>query len=230
MIFNQSAESFLESNKKIYDGIFLDPPDNIGLKYEGFIDSRDDYIDWLSKLVLECFDHSDVVWLSFNQIHDFELKSALHWYLSKSSWEVKQIIWAFGFGQYRDTDCGSLYRPILRFSRPEVEWNVDAIRVESERMRLGDKRAIGLKVPGDVFDFPRVTGNSHERRSFHPTQHPEALMERIYKMTPGASFLDLFAGSGTSLIVCKRLGYEIDLVDISPFYCSKMKERSQANV
>ncbi len=222
MIFNQTAESFLE-NCGHYDGIFLDPFDNIGLEYEGFIDKREDYIDWLTKLVLECFNHSDVVWLSFNQKHDFELKASLHWYLSKSHWVVQQFIWIYGFGQYNAHGHGSMYRPILRFSRPGVKWDFDAVRVESERMKLGDKRAAGLKIPGDVLDFPRITCGS-ERRSFHPTQHPEALMEFIYKVTPGNLFLDLFGGSGTSLIVCNRLGYNIDIIDISPFYCAKMRE------
>lgn len=224
MIYNQSAESFLASiGDRCYDGIFLDPPDNIGLKYQGFIDKRENYIEWLVELILKCFNISDVVWLSYNQIHDIKLKGALDWTLAKlKSWEVKQIIWFFEFGQYRDTDCGSMYRPILRFSK-NIKWDVDKIRIESERMRLGDPRAVGPKVPGDVWEFPRITcGN--ERRCWHPTQHPEALMERIYLMTPGDSFLDLFGGSGTSLVVCKRLGYDIDVVDISKFYCNKMEE------
>lgn len=223
MIYNQSAESFLKSNKKKYDGIFADPPDNTGLKYIEFTDSRDDYIEWLTKIVLECFNHTDVVWLSYNQKHDWQLKSSLNWFLSKSHWIVQQFIWVFGFGQYNAYGHGSMYRPILRFSRPSVRWDFDAIRIESERMRLGDKRAAGLKIPGDVLDFPRITCGS-ERRSWHPTQHNEKIMEFIYKVTPGARFLDLFAGSGTSFIVCKRLGYEIDLVDVSKFYCNKMKE------
>ena len=224
MIYNQSAESFLESIRdRCYDGIFLDPPDNLGLKYQGFIDSRDDYIEWLTKIVLECFNHSDVVWVSYNQKHDWELKASLNWYLSKSHWIVQQFIWVYGFGQYNAHGHGSMYRPILRFSRTGVEWNFDAVRVESERMRLGDKRAAGPKIPGDVWEFSRITCGS-ERRSWHPTQHPEALMERIYLVTPGTSFLDLFGGSGTSLIVCNRLGYDIDIVDISKFYCNEMEK------
>lgn len=223
MIYNQSAESFLKT-ADYYDGIFLDPPDNIGLEYEGFIDFREDYISWLTKLVLDCFQNTSVVWLSFNQKHDFELKSALGWFLKSTSWTVKQFIWTYTFGQYNDKDCGSCYRPILRFSRPGVKWNVDAIRIESERMRLSDSRAAGPKVPMDIWEFPRIVGNSHERRSWLPTQHPEALIERIFLMTPGSRFLDLFAGSGTSLIVCRRLEYDIDLVDISKFCCDQMKE------
>ena len=51
----------------------------------------------------------------------------------------------------------------------------------------------------------------------HPVQMPEALAERIIKRgsKPGDLVLDIFAGSGTSLVVAKRLnrkfiGYEIN--------------------
>jgi len=53
------------------------------------------------------------------------------------------------------------------------------IRVPSWRMLNGDKRAApDGKVPGNVWDFPRVTGNSKQRRAFHPTQLNEGLVER----------------------------------------------------
>lgn len=88
-------------------------------------------------------------------------------------------------------------------------------------MRINDKRSAGPRVPGDVWDFPRVTGNSKERQSWHPTQHPVALYDRIIKFScgPGDTFLDLFAGSGT----CFRAGLlnpnvNIIGIEISPIY------------
>ena len=201
MNYNMDCNDFLDNltESDQYDGIFLDPVDNLKLKYDGFVDYRDDYINWLSSLILKSMKHAPVVWVSYYHKYTMPLMAALNFWLSKSAWENHTFVWFYTFGQYRDTDCGNCYRPILRLSRPNVVWNVDPIRVESERMRLGDKRASGPKVPGDVWSFPRITCGS-ERRSWHPTQHPEALMERIYKMSPGRRFLDLFAGTGTSVI------------------------------
>lgn len=224
---------FLDETKLWFDGIFMDGPDNIGLEYSGFVDKREDYIDWLTKLILKAMAKTDVVWVSYYHKHALQLHAALNWYLSKMDWQSREILWHFTFGQYRDSDCGSCFRPILRLSRPWVKWDVDSIRVRSTRMALGDPRAAGLKVPGDVWEFPRVVGNSSERRSWHPTQHNEKLMERIYRMTPGGfgngtirpkHFLDLFAGSGTSGVVCKRLGYNCDLVEISSTYCKELRK------
>jgi DNA modification methylase len=219
-VFNQDANQFLDSApKEHYDGIFLDPPDNLRLRYDGFIDHRDDYINWLAKLVRTCTGHSPVIWLSYYWKHDVQLKVALRDILELREW--KQIIWHFTFGQYRKNDLTNCYRPILRISKKGTKWDLDGIKIESERMKLGDKRAAGPKVPGDVWEFPRVVGNAKERRKWHVTQHPEALMERIYRMTPGTKFLDLFGGSGTSGIVCERLGYNCDLVEISKSYCDQ---------
>jgi len=78
----------------------------------------------------------------------------------------------------------------------------------------------------DVFNFPRVTGNSKQRRSFHPTQLNEGLVERCIKLTTpeGGTVLDPFAGTGTSLRACKRTGNPCTLIEIDPFYCSKIAE------
>jgi len=136
----------------------------------------------------------------------------------KGSWHAKTFIWKYTFGQYNDLDCGSGFRPILRLSSPGVKWSVDNIRVTSKRMELGDSRAKGPKVPDDVFEFPRVTGNSRERREWISNQHPEGLIKRIFNMSmirgESTRFLDLFTGSGTGIRVAKVLGLNLDAVDI----------------
>ncbi len=223
MNYHSDCNDFLDdlTSSDRYDGVFCDPPDNLGLKYDGFVDYREDYIEWLSSLILKAMRHAPVIWISYYHKHTMALMAALNFWISKSAWLDHTFIWTYEFGQYRVADCGNNYRPILRLSRPEVRWCVDPIRIESERMRLGDSRAAGPKVPMDVWSFPRITCGS-ERRAWHCTQHPEKLMERIFLMTPGSRFLDLFAGSGTSGIVCRRLGYEIDQVEISKAYFERL--------
>ena len=78
----------------------------------------------------------------------------------------------------------------------------------------------------DVFNVPRVTGNSKERRSWHPTQLGERLVERCIRLTtpPGESVLDPFGGTGTTLRVCKRTGNPCTLIELDPDYCAEIAE------
>jgi DNA modification methylase len=99
-------------------------------------------------------------------------------------------------------------------------------------MDLGDARAHGLRVPDDVWDIPRVTGNSKERRSYHPTQHPEALMERIilFSTRRKDTAIDLFGGTGTTLRVGLRLGRDVTSIELSEQYCLKVAEENNVPI
>lgn len=80
--------------------------------------------------------------------------------------------------------------------------------------------------PGDVFDFPRVTGNSKQRCDWHPTQLHEDLVERCIKLSTkeGGTVLDPFGGTGTTLRVCKKINRSCTLIELDPFYCEKISE------
>ena len=76
----------------------------------------------------------------------------------------------------------------------------------------------------DVFALPRVTGNSKQRRTWHPTQLNERLVERCIRLTTsqGEHVLDPFAGTGTTLRVCRQLDRACTLVEIDPEYCRQI--------
>lgn len=79
---------------------------------------------------------------------------------------------------------------------------------------------------GDVFDFPRVTGNSKQRCDWHPTQLAEDLVERCIKLSTseGQHVLDAFGGTGTTLRVCKKINRSCTLIELDPLYCRKIAE------
>jgi hypothetical protein len=213
--------------------VFADVPDNIGLDYNGFQDRlpKAKYLTNLAELIRGSLTIADIFWLSYNAIYEWDMAELVKRYLS--AWKVRKIIWYFTFGQYNKYDFTNCYRPILCF---HAEWspdlNFDAIRIASTRMVIGDKRAAGPRIPGDVWEYPRVAGNFKERRNWHPTQHPEALMERIVLLscteTVGGrtqsigKFVDLCLGSGTSGIVCNRLGVPWEGIEISDAYCAEL--------
>lgn len=230
MIFHGDCLDLLDALRPV-DCIFMDPPDNLGLDYEGYKDKRPDYYDWLELVILKSLRLTPVVWVSYYWEHDLELKHRVRNILKfrHPSYKAKTFIWRYTFGQYNDNDCGSGFRFLLRLSRAGVAWDVDHIRVVSRRMEIGDARAAGLKVPDDVWvwEFPRVVGNAKERRGWHPTQHPEALMERLYAMTPGGRVVDLFGGTGTTLRVAGRLGKAALVSEISETYVRELEAEHQ---
>ncbi len=62
--------------------------------------------------------------------------------------------------------------------------------------------------------------NERDRRFPHPTQKPLALMEKIVRhyTNPGELVLDPYAGSGSTLVACKRLGRRAIGWEIGPAY------------
>lgn len=225
-LFETDALEFIRSSGQ-YDCIFMDPPDNIGLGYpQG--DQRGDYYSFLELLIMESLLKCKVFWLSYYWKHDLEIKTMVHRILRNyhPSWSNKTFIWKFNFGQHQYTDCGSGYRSILRLACYGTKWNTNAIKVRSYRQEVGDPRAAGECVPLDVWEFPRVV-SSKERRAWHPTQHPEALLKRMYLLSDCKRVLDLFVGSGTSIRVCKSLGIDLDCVELSPYYCKKLREEHE---
>ena len=75
---------------------------------------------------------------------------------------------------------------------------------------------------GDVFDFPRVTGNSAQRQDWCPTQLHEALVERCILLSTdmGDSVVDPYMGSGTTLRVCLRNARLCTTIDTDATYCN----------
>lgn len=208
--------------------IFIDPPDGINLKYDGVSDKYDDYIGWLTKVLAGCIAKAPTVWVSYNSLHDLPVKHwAYEYRLLHPEVEIRPFVQHFTFGQNRNSDCGNGHRPMLRIRQPGAPLYPDQIKVPSWRMLNGDKRAAeGGRVPLDAWDFPRVTGNSKQRRPHHPTQLHEGLVERALLLTTreGDHVIDCFAGTGTTFRVCKRIGRRCTLVELSPFYCAKIAE------
>lgn len=208
---------------------FLDPPDALGLKLNGYQDrSRKGYIEWLADVVTETILHCGITWLSYNSQWDLAIK---HWAYDYSQThhnvEIKPFYQHYTFFQCNNNDCASAERPILRFRQKDAPIYPDQIRVPSWRQLNGDKRAApGGKVPGNVWEFPRVTGNSKQRRAFHPTQLNEGLVERAVLLSTkeGDEVLDLFSGTGTVIRVCKRINRDTTSVELNTFYCDKIAE------
>ena len=225
--------------------IFMDPPDNIGLGYDSYEDNLDEdaYLQWLQTIIGAAVQKADVVWLSYNSCWTFDLGCIVKWLLSLyPELEAKPCQQVYTFYQHNKHDLGLAHRPMIRFKWIDAELYPDQIRIPSWRQLHGDKRANPKgKVPGDVFDFEevydildvfdftRVVGNSKQRRRWHPTQLNEGLVERCVKLScqPDDVVMDIFAGTGTTLRVCKATGNPCILVELDPEYCAHLAEEHE---
>jgi len=236
-LFNNDCLDVLRTIEGRVDCIFADPPDNIGLKYSAHKDdlADEDYIAFLQEWLWHAIKKALCIWLSYNtkwwaNVGRIITEIEAHF---GSSIEVKHCVQTFTFGQHNHHDLGNNHRPLLRIRWSDSLLYPDAIRVPSWRQLNGDKRADPRgRVPGDVFDFPRVTGNSKQRRRWCPTQLNEGLVERCLLLTtkPGDLVLDPFAGSGTTLRVCKRIDRRCILIETSPNYCEKIAEEHDLEI
>lgn len=207
--------------------IFADPPDNINLGYGEYDDdlAQTDYAALLMDILWQSKEKCDVLWVSFNARHLALMGRVSHRFLRQGGWQLKPCVQVFTFGQHNQHDLGNSYRPLWRYMREGTEIYPDAVRVPSWRQLHGDKRADPRgRVPGDVFDFPRVTGNSKQRRRWHPTQLHEGLYKRCIQLTckPEDTVCDIFAGTGTMARACAETGNPCMLIESDKGYCEKI--------
>ena len=205
--------------------IFADPPDNIGLNYGNYNDKQvgSDYLEWLENCLETFIQKAKIVWFSYNAKWIFPMGEIIQDLLCVYHWlEAKPCVQTFTFGQHNHNDLGNNHRSLVRLAHENAALYPDQIRVESWRQKNGDKRADPRgRVPGDVFDFPRVTGNSKQRRKWCPTQLHEGLIERCIKLSTkeGDTVLDPFAGTGTTLRVCKQIKRKCILIELNREFC-----------
>lgn len=215
--------SFLKKMKdKSVQLIFADAPYNIGKDFGNDSDkwgSLSDYIEWCKTWIDECMrvlsDTGTMYFMTATQHMPY-----LDVFVSERYNVLCRIVWAYdSSGVQSKKIYGSLYEPILMINKSKkatYTFNYEDILVEA---KTGSKRKLidyrknppqpysTEKVPGNVWDFSRVRFKMGEYEN-HPTQKPEALLERIIKASshPGDVVLDPFSGSFTTSAVAVRLG------------------------
>ncbi|MGB0681536.1 MAG: adenine-specific DNA-methyltransferase [Magnetovibrionaceae bacterium] len=222
-IFQGDAVSVLQNDieNNSVDLIFADPPYNIGKQFGNFDDkwpSDEDYADWCKTWLDLCLEkltaHGSMYVMTSTQAMPY-----LDLYLRSKTNILSRIVWSYdSSGMQAKKHYGSMYEPILFCVKDKKNYtfNADDIAVEA---KTGAKRKLidyrkpvpapynSKKVPGNVWDFPRVRYRMAEYED-HPSQKPEALLERLIlaSSNEGDTVLDPFSGSFSTCAVAKRLG------------------------
>lgn len=195
------------------DLLLTDPPYGINytgktkdaLKIENDAKSDDDFISFL-KLAFEAADSVMkpgavfYIWHADSKAHIFRMACQM------AGWEVRQVlIWV---------------KNSMVLGRQDYQW-------KHEPCLYGWKEGAGHLWASDrkqttVLEFDRPTANKE-----HPTMKPVALFDyQIKNNTKGGDIvLDLFAGSGTTVVACEQNGRRAYAMEYDPRYCDVIVKR-----
>lgn len=233
-ILGNSIEVLKKMKSKTVNLIFADAPYNIGKDFGNNKDKWENveaYISWCKEWIDECMrvlkDDGTMYFMTATQHMPY-----LDIYSSEKYNVLSRIVWTYdSSGVQSKKMYGSLYEPILminKSNKAKYTFNHQDILVEA---KTGAKRKLidyrknppqpynTEKVPGNVWDFSRVRFKMDEYED-HPTQKPEALLERVIKASSneGDVVLDPFSGSFTTSAVAVRLGRVAIGIDMNDEY------------
>jgi len=206
--------------------VFTDPPYNIGYDYWDYLDSKDagEYKVWCEKWFRTLASISPLVILTVGQ---WNIKM---WYdiakpLGTAIWVAKNKTSGSKIAMF------SIWEPILiygkkvyrRKSKSDVIEGLDA-RKDSEVIYDVIQAIDFIKQNNDVFEINNIR---QEGVGGHSCPKQLTLIEEIIRRYSGDedSVLDIFLGSGTTLIACERLGRKCRAVEISPAYVAVAIQR-----
>jgi site-specific DNA-methyltransferase (adenine-specific) len=229
------------------DVVVTSPPYNIGVAYRSYRDKRPrgSYLDWLTEIghqigrvlkwdgsfFLNVGSTSTDPWVAFDVALAFRDIFTLQ----------NTILWAKSVSI--GTDTIGHFKPII--SRRFLNNNHESIfhftktgEVEIDRLSVGvpfkDKSNIARwghdadrRCAGNVWFIPYQTVRSKAQKFDHPAGFPVALPARCIKLhgVKGATVLDPFAGTGTTLVAAESLGCNGTGIEIDRDYAEKAVER-----
>lgn len=210
------------------DLVVADPPYNVGKDYGNGSDKQqfDNYISFTKQWLKECHrvlktDGTIYIFVGFRfisylyQILENDLKMNF----------VNWISWHYTQGIGKTKGFSPRHDDILMFSKSDkYVFNLDDIRIPQKfYRRINNMRGAN---PGDVWEVSHIH-YCQKNRQPHPTQKPEALIERMVLASSNEqdTVLDPFSGSGTTLRVCQQLNRNAIGIELNSEYVELTKER-----
>lgn len=232
IIHGDVLSALKEMQDESIDLIFADPPYNIGKDFDGLKEqwAEEDFLKWCYEWIEDCHRVLKSTG-TFYLMNSTENMPFLEIFCRKIFSIKSRIVWSYdSSGVQAKSFFGSMYEPILMLTKhpKNYTFNHKEIMVEA---KTGAKRQLidyrknppqpynTKKVPGNVWEYPRVRFKMDEYEN-HPTQKPEALLERIVKASSnkGDIVLDPFSGSFTTGSVARKLNRKFIGLEINEDY------------
>jgi len=196
--------------------VWTDPPYNVAYQSKGSVEHReienDDMSDaafyvFLEKAYLNMLHHTregGAIYVAHADSEGANFRKAM----LQAGWLLKQcLIWVKNSLVMGRQDYQWKHEPILYGWKPGAahEWFADRSQTT-------------------VLNFDKTRSND-----LHPTMKPVKLVEYMIQNSSerGYTVLDLFGGSGTTLIACEQLDRKACLMEIDPIYCGVILDRWQ---
>lgn len=203
------------------DLVFADPPYNIGKKFSNFHDSWPsdrEYAEWCYKWLELCIKKLKPTG-SLYVMTSTKAMPYLDLWLRDRMTILSRIVWHYdSSGVQAKKYYGSLYEPILFAVKDAKSYTFNSSEIEVEAKTGATRKLIDYrkevptpykttKIPGNAWYFPRVRYRMDEYEE-HPSQKPEALLERVIKASSnqGDLILDPFGGTFSTSAVAQKLG------------------------
>jgi DNA modification methylase len=124
-------------------------------------------------------------------------------------WAAKPFIWCkkFAISNVRQSSFANATEPVIVAYRKGHFWNA--------------------KKGTENYDHILMASNEGGRSYDHPTSKPVALLQHLVEVASDVNHLvlDLFGGSGSTLIACEKTNRKCFMMEIDPHYCSVILER-----
>jgi len=230
-------DAYFTFNCDKVDLLILDPPYNLNKEFNGtsFKEmDREGYKTWFNEVIIRCLpilkESASVYvcsdWRTSTIIFDvlnkyFKVRNRITWERekgrgSKNNWKNNtEDIWFCTVGDSYTFNYESvkIKKKVLAPYRDPSGKNKDWEENNGKNVRMTYPSNIWTDITIPFWSMPENTE--------HPTQKPEKLIAKLMMASTneGDTVLDPFCGSGTSLVVAKKLGRNFIGVDIDKKYC-----------
>ena len=231
----EDLEKLMGSDKA--DMVFTDPPYNINYKGQGKNTSNTILADNLEasefetflKSVFDRYREATKTGAPLYVFHDSSTQDTFHKALDEAGFDVKnQIIWnkpsaGMGMGDYRKKHEPFFYahrkgEKTMFYGEPHQHSTVWDFQKSDQELLKWAKKMKKAEAEGKTTVWTMKRENT--QGYVHPTQKPVELI--TYALTnsskSGDTVLDLFLGSGSTLIACEKLGRVCKGMDLDPQY------------
>lgn len=223
----QHVERLMDGAKA--DMVFTDPPYNVAFSGALSSTSKGGKLVKMSQgYTNPSSQHEDIRndSMSKDQFRDFisavlsiiKLKCLGGYYICFSSSTLDELLTPL-------VDTGIGWKSIIIWNKNQSPMGGGHFRRKYEPIAYGyfENRFYGRDyAEDDVWDVDRTRKND-----LHPTMKPVELIERAigYSSKKGQLVLDLFGGSGSTLIACEKTGRQARLMELDPRYCDVIVKR-----
>lgn len=243
-VFNSDCITMLKGlASETVDLIFADPPFNVGIKYKGYKDDKENYREWCAEWIAECFR----VLKPTGSFYLMTIDRHLEWkmpIMAKHGVFINLIKWKNVSANHDKRRFWNATQPVMLYGKTEnYKYNTYAqTRTPDEMIMSWNKERAGnakFQLLDYWDDIPLVYAGSitHKeailqpgtKKKAHSCQMPEMLAGRaiMFSTDAGDTVLDPFTGSGTTAIAANKLNRKFIGSEISEEYFKQIITRLQ---